>query len=120
MQWDKLQHNMCPYCLAKMEFDRDLQVINCTACRFNISPARFKLIVENRSNIRNKITLKWQNLIDDRCPQCGEDLIDGVMKQDMRMLVCSTTPSCTFRLGRDKYDMIMNDPLHPAHQYKND
>lgn len=113
MKWQNLKDNKCPYCESRLVFDGD-QEIGCTSCRFIISPVRFKAIAEKRSDPSNRVGLKWQNLRRGQCPQCGNDLM---LYGKYEVTVCIKRPICTFTIGQDKYDAIMADPMHPAHQY---
>lgn len=114
MKWELLKKNLCPYCESILIFDGE-QEIECTSCRFHISPVRYKAIAEKRTDTTPTIRLRWQNLREGRCPQCGEDLRDGNGK--FEITICTKQPLCTFKIRNDKYDEIMADPLHPAHQY---
>ena len=116
MNWENLKKNMCPYCESFLIFDDDNE-INCTECRFHISPQRFKAILANRTNPEKAVyKLHWQNLREGRCPRCGDELRDSIGKYEISE--CMKNPECPFKIRNDKMDAILADPLHPAHQFE--
>jgi len=115
MDWNQLKQNKCPYCRSILVFDDDNE-INCTNCVFHISPQKYKAILENRTDKTKKVyRLHWQNLRVGRCPICNDELRDAVGKYEITE--CVKYPECSFKIRNDKMEMILSDPLHPAHQF---
>ena len=118
MNWENLKHNKCPHCESYLIFDGDNEIC-CTGCRFHMSPQKFKAILANRATPEKALyKLKWQYLRVGKCPRCGNDLRDSVGKYEISE--CVRNPDCPFKIRNDKIDLILSDPLHPAHQFELD
>ena len=115
MKWENLKKNICPHCENFLIFDDDNE-INCTGCRFHISPQRFKAILANRADPTNATyKLKWQYLRAGRCPRCQSNLRDSIGAYEVSECVNS---KCTFKIRNDKMEEILQDPCHPCRQFE--
>lgn len=115
MKWENLGSFCCPHCGEKLKMEDEVQ---CTRCTFRITIDRFKSIAAHRAHPERAVTkMKWQYLIDDRCPVCASNLMPNVEGRYAFMKCISS--ECTFRIREDKISEIKNDPAHPANVFYN-
>jgi len=111
MNWENLRQFRCPYC--GYDLQKGKEDVSCTNCFFRIEPERFKSIAENRrQNPTNQVKIKWQNLIEARCPICG-DMLKPNDEGKMFFQKC-INHECTFRISDSRIGEILNDQKHPA------
>jgi DNA-directed RNA polymerase subunit RPC12/RpoP len=111
MQWENLRQFRCPYCGHDLQKGKD--AIKCTRCHFSIEQERFKSIAENRrQNPTNQIKIKWQNLIEARCPICGNMLKPN--EESKVFFQKCISYDCTFKISDSRIGEILNDPKHAA------
>lgn len=115
MKWENLGTFNCPHCEAKLKMEEEVQ---CTRCTFHITIERFKSIAAHRAHPGGQvIKMKWQYLINDRCPVCASNLMPEIAGKYSLMKCVEST--CAFRIREDKMDEIKSDPDHPANVFYN-
>ena len=72
-------------------------------------------IEKHRAGIESGSKMKWQNLREEKCPMCDDALSYGIGPYEI--LVCMSSPGCTFKIRYDVYLGILNDHTHPCNQF---
>lgn len=111
MNWENLKTQSCPYCGYHLE-DTGFEMA-CLHCTFHIEHGKYDSIRENRGS-NGDIKMKWQNIIEEKCPMCGERLREGEGRHEK--LRC-TDASCTFKISNSMLRQILDDPTHPANRF---
>lgn len=117
MIWEKLLTMQCPYekC-GKGLAQRDGE-IQCTECYFHMDHSKYKGIVHHRLMPTTEHTrLKWQNVIDHKCPICGDNIQSN--EKSMGRFVC-VGRGCHFSISEKKLVGIINDTDHVAYKFHN-
>lgn len=107
----------CPYCGWSL-VDSEPEIV-CSHCAFVIEYARFRGIIEQGSGVTSRGVgerqLKWQNLHDGWCPECGDFLyVDSTGRQEYQKCIRS---ECTFRISSSRVEEILEDKTHPANRF---
>lgn len=114
MNWEYLKDNKCPHCGENLR--ENILEFKCIKCTFVIDSDRKMAIQQHRGNPRigNIVKIKWQNLKEEKCPICGDNLNYGVGV--FEVLVCLNT-NCSFKIRHDRFVEILNDPTHPCNRF---
>lgn len=114
MDWSKLRTVDCPYCGAHLELGKDF--LQCTSCLFTISEQRFVQIRAHRSGVNeSKIKMKWQNILEDHCPVCG-DMLTPDTKGQLDYMKCIDS-ACAFHISSARIKEIVEDKNHVAYRF---
>lgn len=111
MNWDNLKTQNCPYCGNHL-VDTGPEM-KCKHCKFHIDHVKCAAIVKSRSG-EGESKMKWQNIIEEKCPICGEMLREGEGHHEK--LRC-TDGRCTFKISNAMLRQILDDPTHPANRF---
>lgn len=110
MEWGNLRKFMCPHCGFSLR--KEAQEITCSHCTFHIAEEKFKNIAKNRDQVAATVKIRWQNLIDARCPICSEMLTPN-HEGNLNFQKCINY-DCTFRITDSRLGEILNDKTHAA------
>lgn len=117
MQWHNLRTGQCPFCAAKLIHNKQTNIVDCSECRFTIDYERMRSIAAHRSKTDKPIArLKWQNVHDDKCPACGEELIPN-SEGKLAFLKCMNA-ECTFKISEEAVNTILADERHPCNIFQ--
>lgn len=112
MKWENLKSNHCPFCGEYIVRDELGLNMKCTYCRFVIEIERFNLIALHRGKPeQDHKKMKWQNLHDNKCPLCDQELMEELSRYEIVRCVNLT---CDFRIRQDNLNRILQDPNHSA------
>lgn len=114
MDWSKLRTVDCPYCGAHLKLCKDF--LQCTSCIFTISEQRFLQIRAHRSGVNpSGLRMKWQNILEDHCPVCG-DMLTPDLKGLQEFMRCIDA-DCAFHISCERIREIIDDKNHVAHRF---
>lgn len=118
MNWENAKENNCPHCAELLIFEEE--IIECTGCKFKIEPERLKLILTHRAKYKQRPLhypqMKWQNLIDHKCPICASFLRDRNTGIENQLLEC--LGGCGFKIRSVSLDAIIQNPNHLANIFR--